>query len=111
MKWRMPHHETSLCPPCCATILLRQEEAAMLRSTAYVLVTILAACTPPPTSTAMTAASNTTAPVPARYEAAPVVTPVDFNEPPDLRDKICGNQFDRSDSYDTVTKASNAFCR
>jgi hypothetical protein len=106
----MPHHETSLCPPRCATILLSEEEAAMLRSAAYVLVTILAACTPPPTSSVMTEASNTTSSVPARYEAAPVVTPVGFNEPPDLRDKICGNQFDRSNSYDTVTKASNAFC-
>lgn len=83
----------------------------MLRTTAIVLVTVLAACTPPPGTTVISAASNTTSAAPASYEAAPVVTPVGFNEPPDLRDKICGNQYGRGDNYDTLTKASGGFCR
>ena len=83
----------------------------MLRTTAIVLVTVLVACTPPPGKTAAVEVSNTTSTAPARYEAAPVVTPVGFNEPPDLRDKVCGNQYGRGDNYDTVTKASGAFCR
>ena len=81
----------------------------MLRTTSFVLVTVLAACTPPPGTTAT--APNTTSAAPASYEAAPVVTPVGFNEPPDLRDKICGNQYGRGDNYDTLTKASGGFCR
>ncbi len=83
----------------------------MLRITASVLVTVLAACTPPPGTAATAAAPNTTSAAPASYEAAPVATPVDFNEPPDLRDKICANQYDRGDNYGTVTKASGGFCR
>jgi hypothetical protein len=89
-----------------------QEELAMLRTTAIVLVMGLAACTPPPSTTATAAAaSNTTSAARASYEAAPVATPVGFNEPPDLRDKICANQYGRGDNYDTVTKASGGFCR
>jgi hypothetical protein len=82
----------------------------MLRSMALILVTVLAACTPPPGPTVTAEASNTTSAASARYEAAPIVTPVEYNEPPDLRDKICGNQYGRGDSYDTVTKSNNAFC-
>lgn len=83
----------------------------MLRTTPIVLVTILVACTPPPTMTAAVELPNTASAAPASYEAAPVVTPVGFNVPPDLRDKICNNQYGRGDNYDTVTKASGAFCR
>lgn len=82
----------------------------MLRSTILVLAIALTACTPPG-RTATTEVSNTTSVAPARYEAAPVVTPVGYNEPPDLRDKICGNQYDRGENYGTVTKAGNDFCR
>jgi hypothetical protein len=83
----------------------------MLRSMALVLVTVLVACTPPPGPTVTVAASNMASAAPARYEAAPVVTPVEYNEPPDLRDKICGNQYGRGDSYDMATKATGGFCR
>lgn len=83
----------------------------MLRTTAIILVMVLMACTPPPRATATAEASNTASAAPARYEAAPVVTPVEFNEPPDLRDKVCANQYGRGDNYDTVTKASGGFCR
>jgi len=82
----------------------------MLRSTTLVLVIALVACTPPgrPSTTEV---SNTTPAALSQYEAAPIITPAAFNQPPDLRDKICDNQYGRGDSYDTVTKASNAFCR
>ena len=82
----------------------------MLRSTILGLVMVLIACTPP-ARTSTTQVSNTSSAALSQYVAAPVITPVSFNQPPDLRDKICDNQYSRGDSYDTVTKASNAFCR
>ena len=83
----------------------------MLRTTAIAIVMVLVACSPPRSKTAEIDMSNTASTASASYEAAPVVTPVDFNEPPDLRDKVCSNQYGRGDNYDTVTKASGAFCR
>jgi hypothetical protein len=60
---------------------------------------------PPPTD-----ASKQPLATSAQYEPAPVVTPISFGMPPDLRDKICGETQDRGNGYTTVTKSVNSFC-
>lgn len=82
----------------------------MLRPVLLALAASLVTCSPA-RNVATTGAVSTASSAPSQYEPAPVVTPVDFNLPPDLRDKVCGDVHDQGGSYATITKSDNSFCR
>jgi hypothetical protein len=81
----------------------------MLRPGVLAFAALLVSCSPGNNMTTTETASTTSSP--AHYEPAPVVTPVNFTLPPDLRDKVCANVQDQGSSYATITKSSNSLCR
>ena len=81
----------------------------MRRSIIPVVFVLVTNCTPV-NKTPPTEASNQPPATSGQFEPAPVVTPISFGMPPDLRDKICGETQDRSNTYASLTKSVNSFC-
>jgi hypothetical protein len=86
------------------------EVVAMWRSISLAVVALAANCAPVQPTTTMQASSTPSA-ASAQYEPAPVVTPLNFNMPPDLRDKICNNAFDPDATYVALSRPVNSFCQ